>query len=165
MNWFESPIIIIDTGFCVLVLSFYKKESNTILLYQIVANFAYTIHYFLLGALSGAFISFIGIFRNIGFLKLKNNKLIFAIIIFILYLLVTLVFYENIYSLFPIIANSTYLFLMIKASRKKLIIGGIFGSILWMIYAICVNSYSGMITEFILIVSNSVQLIKLKKSR
>ena len=61
-------------GFCILVLSFYKKESKTILAYQVVANFAYTVHYFLLGALSGAFISFIGIFRNIP----KKNSLIFS---------------------------------------------------------------------------------------
>jgi len=153
-------------AFCVLVLSFYKKESKTILLYQVVSNFAYTIHYFLLGALSGAFISFIGVFRNIGFLKVKNKKIVLAITIFILYLLVTIVFYENIYSLFPIIANSTYLFMMIKGSRKNLIIGGIFGSVLWMTYAIFVGSYSSMITEFMLIVSNLVQLVKLvKKSR
>ena len=52
-------------AFCIVVLSFYKKNINTIIAYQVVSNFAYTVHYFLLGALSGAFISAIGILRNI----------------------------------------------------------------------------------------------------
>ena len=60
-------------GFCILVLSFYKKETVTILTYQITSNFAYTVHYFLLGGLSGAFCSLIGIIRNI--VLIKSNKL------------------------------------------------------------------------------------------
>ena len=52
-------------AFCIVVLSFYNKNPKTIIAYQIVSNFAYTVHYFLLGALSGAFISFIGIFTTL----------------------------------------------------------------------------------------------------
>lgn len=153
-------------AFCVLVLSFYKKNPRTILMYQIVANFAYTVHYFLLGALSGTFISFVGIFRNMAFLKIKKQKKLLAIIVISIYLLITIIFYENVYSLFPMIANSIYLLLMIRGSRKDLIIGGIISSVLWMTYAIFVNSYASIITEFILLVSNTVQLVKLiKKSR
>ena len=61
-------------AFAVLVLSFYKKNANAIIAYQIVSNFAYTVHYFLLGALSGAYISFIGIFRNIAIIRVKKHK-------------------------------------------------------------------------------------------
>ena len=42
-------------GFCIVLLSFYKKAPKTILLYQVTSNFIYSVHYFLLGGLSGAF--------------------------------------------------------------------------------------------------------------
>ena len=153
-------------AFCVMVLSFYKKNPKTIVAYQIVSNFAYTVHYFLLGALSGAFISFIGIFRNIAVIKVEKYKKTLVLIVIALYLLVTIIFYENIYSLFPLIANSIYLITMVKGSKKSLLIGGIISPIMWGSYAIFVKSYASMITEFILLVSNTIQLVKLsKKSR
>lgn len=153
-------------AFCVLVLSFYNKKTSTIVAYQIVSNFAYTVHYLLLGALSGAYISFIGIFRNIAYLKVKNHKKLLAIIIILLYLLVTMVFYENIFSFLPFIANSQYLLAMIKDDKKILLISGTISSLMWAIYAIFVSSYAAMITESILILSNTIQIVKLiKKSR
>lgn len=152
-------------AFCVMVLSFYNKNPRTIIAYQIVSNFAYTVHYLLLGALSGAYISFVGIFRNIALLKVKKNKSILAIIVIFLYLLITIIFYENIYSIFPLIANSIYLLLMIKNTRKSLIIAGIISAIMWGSYAIFVKSYASMITESILLVSNTIQLVKLNKNK
>lgn len=152
-------------AFCILVLSYYKKKESMILTYQITANFAYSVHYFLLGGIAGALTSFIGIFRNILFIKLKNNKVILGSIFILLYLIVTIIFYENFYSIFPMIANSSYLISMIKGSRKSLLIGGILNSSFWLLYSIFVSSYAGMITESIIIISNSIQLIKLKNSK
>ena len=77
-------------AFAVLVLSFYKKDPKTIIAYQIVANFAYTVHYFLLGALSGAYISFIGIFRNIAIIKVKKHKKTLVGVVILFYLWITL---------------------------------------------------------------------------
>ena len=151
-------------GFCILVLSFYKKETVTILTYQITSNFAYTIHYFLLGGLSGAFCSLIGIIRNIVLIKLNNKKVIIPIFIF-LYLIVTILFYEGIYSLLPMIANSCYLISMTYKSKKALLIGAIISSIGWIIYSVFVSSYISVITELILLISNTIQFVKIKKSK
>ena len=150
-------------AFCIVVLSFYKKNTNTIICYQVVSNFAYTVHYFLLGALSGAFVSAVGILRNILLLKVKNHKNIVAIIIILMYLLITLVFYENFHSLFPMIANSQYLFALVKGTKKSILIGGIISPILWLSYGAFVGSYASMITESILLISNTIQLVKLSK--
>ena len=149
-------------GFCILVLSFYKKETVTILTYQITSNFAYTVHYFLLGGLSGAFCSLIGIIRNIVLIKFNNKKIIIPIFV-LLYLLVTIIFYENIYSIFPMIANSTYLICIISKKKKQLLKGAIISSILWILYSLFVKSYVSIITESILIISNVIQLIKIKR--
>lgn len=149
-------------GFCILVLSFYKKEAITILTYQITSNFAYTVHYFLLGGLSGAFCSLIGIIRNIVLIKSNNKKIIIPIFI-LLYLIVTILFYEGIYSLFPMIANSAYLIALTYKKKKPLLFGAIINSILWILYSIFVSSYVSVVTESILIVSNTIQIIRLKK--
>lgn len=145
-------------AFCILVLSFYKKNTVTILTYQITSNFIYAIHYFLLGGLSGAFCSIIGIIRNIVFMKISKNKFIWSIIFLILYISVTFIFYEKLYSLLPMIGNYSYLITMTKNNRKALLIGGIINSVMWLIYSIFVGSYACFFTESIIIVSNTIQL-------
>jgi hypothetical protein len=150
-------------AFAVLVLSFYKKKPSTIIAYQIVSNFAYTVHYFLLGALSGAYISFIGIFRNIAIIKVEKYKKTLVGIVILLYLIVTLIFYEGVHSLFPLVANSAYLITMVIGTKKSLLIGGIISPVLWASYGLFVGSYASTITETILLVSNTMQLIKLLK--
>lgn len=154
-------------AFSLLVLSYYKKKPATILLYQVAANFAYAVHYFLLGGLSGAFTSLIGIFRNIALIRLKSieSKKLLAVLVILCYFGITLVFYENFYSIFPMIANSTYLLIMLKGSRKALIVGGIVSSTFWLLYAIFELSYAGMLTESIVIISNTIQLIRLKNEK
>ena len=147
-------------GFCILVLSFYKKETKTILMYQVTSNFAYAVHYFLLGGLSGAFCSLIGILRNLVLIRC-NNKIIIPIFIS-LYLLVTIIFYENIYSIFPMIANSVYLITLTYKSKKLLLKGAIISSVLWILYSLFISSYVTIVTELILIVSNAIQIIKKK---
>ena len=151
-------------GFCVLVLSFYKKETVKILTYQITSNFAYTVHYFLLGGLSGAFCSLIGMIRNIVLIKYNKKNVVIPLFIS-LYLLVTIVFYENIYSIFPMIANSIYLITLTYKEKRLLLMGAIISSILWILYSIFVSSYVSIVTESILIISNTIQLIKLKKTK
>jgi len=152
-------------AFCIVVLSFYKKNPTIILIYQITSNFAYAVHYFLLGGISGAISNAIGIIRNLTFIKVKNNRL-FAVIIFILlYLITTIIFYENIYSIFPMIGNSSYLICMMRGDRKSLLIGGILSSSLWVLYSIFVLSYVGIVTETILIISNVIQLIRVKSNQ
>ena len=152
-------------AFCIVVLSFYNKNPKTIIAYQIVSNFAYTVHYFLLGALSGAYISFIGIFRNIAIIKVQKHKKLLVGIVISLYLVITFIFYEGIHSLFPLVANSAYLITMVIATKKSLLIGGIISPILWASYGLFVGSYASTITELILLISNTIQLIKLSKSK
>jgi len=152
-------------AFCILVLSFYKKTPKMIMLYQVASNFIYSIHYFLLGALSGAFINCIGIFRNVCLMNAKKHKNIISILIILIYLLITIIFFEGMYSVLPLIANSQYVIAILKGNRKSLILGGIIGSSLWTIYAIFVNSYVSTITEMIIVISNTIQLIKLNKNK
>lgn len=145
-------------AFCVLVLSYYKKDSNTILTYQITSNLAYAVHYFLLGGLSGAFISFVGAIRNIIFVKVKRVNILLITIFTIIYLIITIIFYESLYSIFPMCANICYLIFISKKDKKNILIGAILNSLFWMLYSAFVYSIVGIVTESILIIFNTIQL-------
>ena len=147
-------------GFCIVVLSFYKKETTTILMYQITSNFVYAVHYFLLGGLSGAFCCVIGMFRNLTLIKCDNKKIILPMFITI-YSVITIIFYENIYSLLPMMANLSYLIGMTYKNKKVLLKGALVSSSCWIIYAIFVSSYVSIVTESILLISNAIQLIRM----
>lgn len=146
-----------------MVLSFYKKETNSILLYQITANFVYGVHYFLLGGLSGAFCCIIAIARNITLIKCNNKKIVLPIFIAI-YSLIGIVFYEGIYSLLPMVANLCYLIGMTYKNKKALLKGALFSESCWVLYAIFVGSYVSIVTESILLISNTIQLIRIIKN-
>lgn len=145
-------------AFCILVLSYYKKDSNTILTYQITSNLAYSVHYFLLGGLSGAFISFVGAIRNIIFIKVKRVNILLVTIFAIIYLVITITFYESLYSIFPMCANLCYLIFISKKDKKSILIGAILNSLFWVLYSVFVYSVVGVVTESILIIFNAIQL-------
>ena len=149
-------------GFCIVLLSFYKKESKTILLYQVTSNFIYSVHYFLLGGISGAFCCIIGMFRNITLIK-SNKKNIIIPIFITLYLIITLLFYEGVYSILPLLANVIYLIFIAYKDKRILLIVANLSSICWILYSIVVGSYVGAITETILLISNIINLIKIIK--
>ena len=149
-------------AFSILVLSFYRKTPKEILIFQMTANFAYATHYLLLGALTGAYTNVVSIIRNLLFLKVKKNKKIVGLIIIFLYLVITILFYEGLYSILPFIANSIYVLHMIKGDKKSLLIGSTLSSLLWFLYGVFILSYSEMITETILCISSLIQLRKHK---
>lgn len=148
-------------AFCILVLSFYRKKVIDILIFQSTANFVYAVHYFLLGALSGAYISIISIIRNILLSINKKNKILISYIIVILYIIVTAIFYENVFSILPMVANSIYMICILKDNKLSLLKGQLVGSIIWLIYGICIVSYAEMIAETILCISSIIQIKKI----
>ena len=150
-------------AFCIWILAYYRKTVRDILIFQSAANILYFIHYLLLGALSGAYISFVGIVRNLLFLLFKKNKKILVIILIVLYFIITVMFYENLYSIIPMCACSIYLLFMLKDNKISLLEGEFICALLWLVYGIFVHSYSSVITEGILCISCMVQIIKIKK--
>ena len=68
-----------------LILSNFGKTTKQILFLQTISFLFKTLHYYLLGGISGFLTSLISMIRNIIFYKIKTNKLwtIFFIIIYI----------------------------------------------------------------------------------
>ena len=74
-------------AWCILAVSYYRENTNKILVFHILASVLYAIHYYFLGAYSGFFITVFEIFRDYGYYKTDADKYIFlaSIPIYIIY--------------------------------------------------------------------------------
>ena len=150
-------------AFLVYTLSYSRDTYNKVLTYQLTANFAYTVHYFLLGGISAAFVCALDMLKDLVFLKQKKDRFKGAIVLIILYCLVTYIFYENLSSLFPLLGSSVSVLVLAKNEKEWILKGGIITALMWLPYNIIVHSYSGIISEVIILLSAAVNLMKINK--
>lgn len=135
-----------------LVYSYYKREENHIILFQVIATVLYCVHYYLLGAYSGLFVCMFEVVRDYLYYKSDADNYIFAfsIPIYIVYGYLT---FGKYYDLFPIFASVVDGFTLIK-KRKIIVAGAIVSYTLWVLYDLFVGSYSCLITDGIVVISN-----------
>ena len=62
-----------------LYLSYHRKTTNKILIFQIIANILFIIHYFCLGAYTGLAICFVEIIFDYLYYKTNDDKLLFKV--------------------------------------------------------------------------------------
>ena len=152
-------------GFLIYTLSYSRSTYNKVLLYQLTANFAYTVHYFLLGGISAAFVCALDMLKDVVYMNLKKDRYKCAVIFVLLYSLVTYIFYENPASLLPLIGSSISVFVLSKNDKVWVLKGGIITASMWLPYNILVHSYSGIIAEIIIITSAAINLWKMKQKK
>lgn len=162
MIWIQAIGLI---GFAFVILSFWFKEKKQIIFMQIIANIFLSIHYYLLGAMSGGIICLITVIRNIFLYDKKDKKTIifYGIIFSIIFIFVGMLMYNGFVSLIPTIATIFYTYLLLKDDPNDIRIGNVLVSIMWMIYNIFVSSYIGIINEAILAITNVAAFHKYKK--
>lgn len=146
-----------------LVLSYYRENTNKILALQIIATVLYCIHYYLLGAYSGLFICAFEVLFDYGYYKTNLDNYIYIISIPVR-IIGGLISYEILIDLFPIIASLIDGYTLTK-KKKIVVIGAIISYTLWVIYDIGVKSYSGAITDGIVALSNIYILLFQKEPK
>ena len=135
-----------------LVVSYYRKNTNKILVFQIIGTLLFCLHYFLLGAYSGLFICAFETIFDFGYYKTDKDKYIYIASIPIR-IIGGLLTFEIFYDVLPILASLIDGYSLTK--RKKLLVfGAVISYTLWVIYDICVMSISGAITDGIIVLSN-----------
>lgn len=153
-------------GFGALIfmgLSYWQNDKRTILLWQVVANLIFAIHYTLLHACSGALCSFFQIVVLLLFLlqeKFNWSKLVTAIPIVAVFLLIAVVTYETPVTVLPIVASLAALLPFFQSRRRVIQVAGIASGLSWLVYVIAVRSYSGMVTESVLTIITAASLLK-----
>lgn len=153
MNWQFIFIQLIGiAAWLFLVFSYYRKDTNKILVFQITGTILYCVHYFLLGAYSGLFICLFETLFDFGYYKTDKDKYIYIASVPIR-ILGGLFTYSTFADILPILASLTDGYTLTK-KKKVVVIGAIISYTLWVIYDICVMSISGAITDGIIVLSN-----------
>lgn len=135
-----------------LVLSYHRKNTNKILVFQIIGTFLYCVHYFLLGAYSGLFICAFEVIFDFLYYKTDKDKYIYLISIPIR-ILGGIFSFKIFIDILPIAASLIDGYSLTK-KKKIVVIGAIISYTLWVIYDIYVMSISGAITDGIVVLSN-----------
>lgn len=151
-------------AFIFLTLSYYKVEKKKILFMQILAYVLFTIHYYLLSGVTGAICNFIGLFALLTIyffekynLKYKNILAVFFVIIIIIINIVT---FQNVFSIFPIIASSIVI-ISFLTDNEDIIRGiGVVSAVCWLIYAIAYKSYVSIVFEVFTLIGTCIAFIK-----
>ena len=136
-------------GFGALIamgLSYWQNDKRTILLWQVVANLIFAIHYTLLHACSGALCSF------------------FQIVVLLLFLLQEKFNWSKLVTAIPIVASLAALLPFFQSRQRVIQAAGIASGLSWLVYVIAVRSYSGIVTESVLTIITAASLLK-KESR
>jgi len=158
MDWGFIGIQILGfLAWILLVLSYYRKDTNRILVFQIISTALFCIHYFLLGAYSGLLICILEVIRDSAYYWTdKDNYIFFGSVI--VYIICSIVTFTTIVDLFPYFASLIDGFFLTK-KRRIVVFGAIVTYTLWFIYDMYALSYSGAITDAIIIISNLAILL------
>ena len=153
-------------GYSLLAYSYFKKNKKEILFIQILAYIGFTTHYFLLNAITGTvcnILGFVALILIYYFSKDQKKKEILVFILIPILIGMSILSYENIYSIFPVVACLITFISFLSNDENKIRFVGIISAICWLIYAIIYKSYSAIIFEIIIIISTFIAYIKNKK--
>lgn len=133
---------------------------------MILSNVFNLIHYLLLGEYSGCITKIIAIFRDLFILVKNKNKIlsanIFMIIFILIYILVGIYNYNNIFSILTLVAAIIYIIPVWNGDELTIKKTAFFCYFLWLVYNIFVFSIAGIVSNIISIISTFIA-IKYKK--
>ncbi|MBQ2873092.1 MAG: YgjV family protein [Bacilli bacterium] len=135
-----------------LFLSFYRKNTDKILIFQVIASLLYCVHYYFLNAYSGLLMCLISAIFDFAYYKSNNDKYLYLMSI-PLRIIAGFISYSRIVDILPIVASLLDGYILTK-EKKTLLIGSVIYYVIWIIYNVNVASYSGVITDGILVISN-----------
>ena len=135
-----------------LGLSYYRKDTDRILAFQIIGTFLYCVHYGLLGAWSGLFICACETLFDLGYYKTDKDKYIYMASIPIR-IIGGMIGFSSLIDILPIAASLTDGYTLTK-KKKFVVIGAVLSYTMWVIYDIFVGSYSGAVTDGLIVLSN-----------
>ena len=151
-------------AYVILAFSYFKKNKKDILIIQIFSTIAFAIHYYLLGGITAIVCNLISllIIIIIYFFEKHNgkNKKVLILSTIPLLILISLFTYENIFSIFPIIASTIVLVSFIISNENTIRISGIISALCWMVYAIIYKSYAGIFFEAFSAISAFIAFLK-----
>ena len=93
----------------------------------------------------------------------KKNKKILIIILVIVLIAIALLSWQNIYSIFPIMASSIMILAFLLNDENKIRMLGFISNIFWTIYGIIYFSYVTIVFEILSVIGTFIAIKKNKK--
>lgn len=150
--WFIFIQVLGIIAWLMLILSYYRKDTDRILAFQILGTILYCIHYGLLGAYSGLFICAFEVIFDFGYYKTDKDKYIYIASVPIR-IIGGLIGFQIWADILPILASLIDGYTLTK-KKKIVVFGAVVSYTLWVIYDLFVKSYSGAITDGLVVLSN-----------
>lgn len=149
-----------------LFLIYQQKSRKKMIVCKLSADIFWVAHYFCLGAFAGIIPNFVGIFRELIFVRRKDKKWASLFIWPIIFILINWALgirtFSSLFNILPI-AASTFVTISLWIDNPKMTkIISIPVSLAFLIYDIFVGSYVGIINESIAIGSIILSFIKEK---
>ena len=163
MNYYFLFVQGIDVvAWIILFISYYKKNTNKVLVFQLISTTLFIFHYWLLGAYSGSFICLFELLRDYLYYRTDKDKPIFLLSI-PFYGIFSYFSYHSLFDLFPVVSSLIDGYSLTFSNKFVVVIGGFFSYFLWIIYDFFVGSYTGMITDSLIVISNACILLFSKR--
>ena len=159
--------IIGGVAFCLSLTAYHRKTKEKILGNMILSNIMNVLHYLLIDANTGFITKIVAILRDsFIILKNKNKKIpsnLFLGLFFVIYGIIAICTYTNLWSLFPVIAATIYLIPVWNGNEVTVKRIAFVCYILWLIYNIFVFSIPGIISNTISIISTFIAVYNAQK--
>ena len=163
MNIIFAQISGLLASICSMV-SVHQNKKIKMLGFQILSNFLFVVQYILLGALAGASVYLLSIFRCYIFYqyeKLRKEKSVLILSIFIVITIISGLFcYQDIFSIIPIITAVLYTYAVWQNDLKTFRIIAFIVPVAISIYNFYVGAYVGALFAVIEAVSSFVAIIR-----
>jgi len=153
-------------GTVIVSLSYWQRTKKRILLFQVCSSLFIALHYALLSAFSGAAANVVQVAMLLLFYaREKKNWKASAIIPPFLLLSAAIAYltYESPITVLPILGLLAGMLPFFQSNRTVIKVCGIVSALLWLVYTVVVRSYSGILTEIIIVVSTFISLFQKKE--
>ena len=162
-----SYLIAQGIGIAAILLAYfvYTTRSRKILItLKFLTDLLWGLHYFLLGAFSGALMNVVNMIREVIFQQKCSKKWakspLWAVVFVIMSLISTLISWQGPISLLPALGSSIAVVGLWCSDTAHIRAFSFPGVFLWLIYSILTRSYTHMISNLITLLSIAVGIIR-----
>lgn len=145
----------------ILIMSFQKNKKDTLLKYQIFSSLLFALQYLFLNAISGCLMNLMTVVRNLIYKKFKDKiPIVYLIFIIICMIILSLIFYKGIISLFPTLAVILYSIALWQTNLTITRVTEVISCLLFIIYNVQVLAISGLLSTIIEMLSVIIAIYK-----
>jgi len=150
-------------GMILMFISFQQNDKRKILWIQASTALIFSVHFLFLGAFTGVGVNLVAIPRNLIFARKHKNywqQIILTVIFIAAFIILSIIVWENLLSLFPIVAMSISTIVFNLQTPRNIRFCSLPVSSLWIIYNISTLSIAGFITETFCLLSILIAIFR-----